>query len=497
MGMVYLAEDSQLTRQVALKTPHFEQEPTPELLERFYREARAAANLNHPNICPVHDVGQIDGTHYISMAYIDGHPLSAFIGSKPQSERQILMVVRKLAQALAEAHEHGIVHRDLKPANIMVDRRNEPIIMDFGLARQLQRDENVRITQSGMLIGTPAYMSPEQIDGESGKVGPASDQFSLAVILYELLTGQLPFRGSLSAVMAQIITKDPTPPSQLRPDLDLRIEALCLKMLAKDPGQAFRFARRGRRGDRGHPSHPEREASRDRRLRSHPAVADSRCRRQRRDLGHSPIGHEKVARRSRGNGQSGGQGSRVSRGTGPQVPGPARLRPGDPDCRADSGIEADRRPRGSRSPRREAKVDEIAFLICEIDEAIRLKDGATVLRKADELLKIKPGHHRALKAKEEFTGYGRGGAARLGPLEPFTRPLNEGGWIPWSCAGVRTRGRRRRLRDRRDSTRQDGRGDRHPGSGNQRRDRRQRKSDRDHHWPGPKQSRSRAGRAGP
>ena len=108
MGMVYLAEDTQLLRQVALKTPHFEQEPTPELLERFYREARAAANLNHPNICPVHDVGQIEGTHYISMAFIDGHPLSAFIRSKPQPERQILIVVRKLAQALEEAHHSGL-----------------------------------------------------------------------------------------------------------------------------------------------------------------------------------------------------------------------------------------------------------------------------------------------------------------------------------------------------------------------------------------------------
>ena len=240
MGMVYLAEDSQLQRQVALKTPHFQQEPTAELLERFYREARSAATLRHPNICPVYDVGQIEGTHYISMAYIEGNPLSAFIRSdKPQPERQILIVVRKLAQALQEAHDHGIVHRDLKPANIMVDKRNEPIIMDFGLARQLQREEKVRITQSGMLIGTPAYMSPEQIEGEPDKVGPASDQFSLGVILYELLTGRLPFRGSLSAVIAQILTKETARPSQLRPDLDLRIEAVCLKMMAKDPANRF------------------------------------------------------------------------------------------------------------------------------------------------------------------------------------------------------------------------------------------------------------------
>ena len=240
MGTVYLAEDTQLERQVALKTPHFEQQPTPELLERFHREARAAATLRHPNICPVYDVGQIGETHYISMAYIDGNPLSAFIRSaKPQPERQILLVVRKLAQALFEAHEHGVVHRDLKPANIMIDKRSEPIIMDFGLARQLTAEKNIRITQSGMLLGTPAYMSPEQVDGDPDKVGPASDQFSLGVILYELLTGQLPFRGSLTAVMAQILTKETAPPTQLRPDLDPRIEAACLKMLAKDPAARF------------------------------------------------------------------------------------------------------------------------------------------------------------------------------------------------------------------------------------------------------------------
>ena len=430
MGMVYLAEDSQLTRQVALKTPHFEQEPTPELLERFYREARAAANLNHPNICPVHDVGQIDGTHYISMAYIDGHPLSAFIGSKPQSERQILMVVRKLAQALAEAHEHGIVHRDLKPANIMVDRRNEPIIMDFGLARQLQREENVRITQSGMLIGTPAYMSPEQIDGESSKVGPASDQFSLAVILYELLTGQLPFRGSLSAVMAQIITKDPTAPSQLRPDLDLRIEALCFKMLSKDPAKRFaslavvaeeiavilrtpgakQVATTGAKPPSPTPAADANVAtsgirqSVTKKSLAAPAVAASLAAKDLASL-------EELARKC------------LARHDYDQV---IQIVERIPESKRTAGLEE------SLAAAR-GKADEVSFLICDIDEAIRLKDGARVLRKADELLKIKPGHHRALKAKEEFTGYGRGGAARLGPLEPFTRPLNEGGWIPWTA----------------------------------------------------------------
>jgi len=240
MGTVYLAEDTQLGRQIALKTPHFTDDSTQESLERFYREARTAATLRHPNICPVHDVGEFEGTHYISMAYIEGLPLSESIQpERAQTERRILSVIRKLAQALQEAHDHGIVHRDLKPANIMIDKRGEPIIMDFGLARQVQREEGIRLTQSGVLLGSPAYMSPEQVEGDLPLVGPATDQYSLGVILYELLTGQLPFRGSLAAVLGKIVSQEPTPPSRLRAGLDPRVEAICLKMMAKNSADRF------------------------------------------------------------------------------------------------------------------------------------------------------------------------------------------------------------------------------------------------------------------
>jgi serine/threonine protein kinase/formylglycine-generating enzyme required for sulfatase activity len=240
MGSVYLAEDTQLGRQVALKTPQFTDDSEQELLERFYREARAAATLRHPGICPVYDVGDIDGVHYITMAYIEGRPLSDFVAPEmPQTEQQILIAVGKIAQALQQAHDHGIVHRDLKPANVMIDGQGHPVIMDFGLAQQIRTGEDVRLTQTGMILGSPAYMSPEQVEGDPTKVGPAADQYGLGVILYELLTGQVPFVGSLASVMGQILSKEPTPPSRHRAGLDPRVDALCMRMLAKNPADRF------------------------------------------------------------------------------------------------------------------------------------------------------------------------------------------------------------------------------------------------------------------
>ena len=174
------------------------------------------------------------------MAYIEGNPLSAFVrSSKAQPERQVLALVRKLALALQNAHDHNIVHRDLKPDNVMVDKRGEPLIMDFGLAHNVRPEEEIRLTHAGTLVGTPAYMSPEQVDGDPEKIGPLSDEYSLGVILYELLTGQLPFRGSIMAVLGQIVTKEPPAPSQARPGLDPRTDALCLRMMAKNPSVRF------------------------------------------------------------------------------------------------------------------------------------------------------------------------------------------------------------------------------------------------------------------
>lgn len=240
MGAVYLAMDTQLDRKVALKVPHFSPTDGPEVLERFYREARSAATFSHPNLCPVYDVGQIDGRNFLTMAYIEGKPLAEVIGNKkPVAERATAALVRKVALALEEAHKKGVVHRDLKPSNIMINQRREPVVMDFGLARRAKM-EDARLTQSGVVLGTPAYMAPEQISGDPDAIGLSCDIYSLGVILYELLTGSLPFRGpTMMSVMAQALTDPPEPPSQRRPGLDPKMEAVCLKAMAKKPEDRY------------------------------------------------------------------------------------------------------------------------------------------------------------------------------------------------------------------------------------------------------------------
>ncbi len=235
MGSVFLAEDTTLGRPVALKIPLLGSEEGSEGRERFFREARAAATLDHPYLCPVHDVGEIDGRLYLTMAYIDGQSLAESTRGKSLPPRQVAALVGKLALALQEAHAKGVIHRDLKPSNVMIKStgtRREPVIVDFGLARRDDASE-ARLTKTGQVMGTLDYMAPEQLRGELKEIGPACDIYALGVILYELLTGRLPFEGSGLAVVGQILTQNPLLPSELRPDLDPRLEAICLKAMAK------------------------------------------------------------------------------------------------------------------------------------------------------------------------------------------------------------------------------------------------------------------------
>jgi uncharacterized membrane protein YeiB/tRNA A-37 threonylcarbamoyl transferase component Bud32 len=240
MGSVYLARDTQLRREVALKIPKIYAQDGPEFKERFHREARAAATLNHRNICAVHDIGEVDGMPYMTMAYIDGISLAEYAARQtPLSSVAVAELVKKLALALHDAHERGIIHRDLKPANILIDAKGEPVVMDFGLARQMNAGDSVRITHSGALLGSPAYMSPEQVEGKLDEMGPAADVYSLGVLLYELLAGELPFRGSVAVVIGQIVAADPPLPSECNPAANRRLEAICLKMMAKNPGDRY------------------------------------------------------------------------------------------------------------------------------------------------------------------------------------------------------------------------------------------------------------------
>lgn len=244
MGAVYLVHDTELHRRVALKVPHFrlDEGAAPadrHDLDRFYREARAAASLDHPNLCPVYDVGQLDGIPYIIMAYIKGRPLSRYIDrNRPMSQRRVAAMVRKLALALEEAHSHGVVHRDLKPSNVMVSSRRNLIIMDFGLAWRIGLQDQ-RLTRVGLVLGTPAYMPPEQVSGKVEALGPRCDIYSLGVIMYELLTGRVPFEGPETFVLGHILFVEPAPPSRHRPDLDPLIEAICLKAMAKVPEDRY------------------------------------------------------------------------------------------------------------------------------------------------------------------------------------------------------------------------------------------------------------------
>jgi serine/threonine protein kinase len=235
MGTVYLVENTKLEREEALKIPHLEQAGDPEMKKRFLVEARAAAKLDHPNLCQVYDADEIDGQLYMTMRYLKGRPLSDYAGA-PQPPRKAVEVVTKLAQALEYAHSKGVIHRDLKPNNVMMCPGSGPTVMDFGLAR---RQDDRRLTQMGTMLGTPNYMPPEQVKGDLARMGPGSDVYSLGVILYELLTGRLPFEGAMAEVFGKILYTEPPPPSQLRPELKAALDAICGKAMAKDPAQRY------------------------------------------------------------------------------------------------------------------------------------------------------------------------------------------------------------------------------------------------------------------
>ncbi len=235
MGAVFKAHDTQLDRQVALKVP-FLNDDDEETRQRFYREARAAATLQHAYICPVFDVGEFKGVPYLTMAFIEGRSLAqALKGGQSFPPGQTALLIRKLALAMQEAHSKGVVHRDLKPANILLRPNGEPVIMDFGLARRADDKHNHGLTREGDIIGTLDYMSPEQVEGDNTVVGPLADQYALGLILYEMLCGKRPFEGNTASLLIQIVSKQPDKPSDIRIGVPPKLEEICLKALAKKP----------------------------------------------------------------------------------------------------------------------------------------------------------------------------------------------------------------------------------------------------------------------
>jgi tRNA A-37 threonylcarbamoyl transferase component Bud32 len=242
MGVVWKARQTSLKRDVAIKMIRDGALAGPDEVERFLREAEAAANLQHPNIVAIHEVGEHDGQHYFSMDFVAGRDLGAIVKDGPLSARTAARYVKIIAEAIHFAHQRGTLHRDLKPQNVLIDAADQPRITDFGLAKNMKDDS--QLTQSGMVMGSPSYMPPEQAAGRYGDIGPASDVYSLGAMLYELLTGRPPFRAATAlATLCQVMEVEPAAPRKLKADVPLDLETICLKCLDKSPSARYPTAR--------------------------------------------------------------------------------------------------------------------------------------------------------------------------------------------------------------------------------------------------------------
>ena len=241
MGVVYKAADPVLNRIVAVKTINLSLDPDlrEEYEARFQQEAKAAGSLSHPAIVTIYDLGKTGDLAYIAMEFLDGQELHELISAAQRLPvRQAMSIAAQVASGLGYAHQHGIVHRDIKPANIMVLKDGVAKITDFGIARM--RVSEVK-TQTGMRLGSPKYMSPEQVLGQ--RVDHRSDIFSLGVMLYEMLTGKAPFGGnSLEALMYQTVNTVPLPPSRINPDVPEMLDLILAKMLEKRPDNRYQSA---------------------------------------------------------------------------------------------------------------------------------------------------------------------------------------------------------------------------------------------------------------
>ena len=242
MGVVYKAVQRSLNRTVALKMILAGSLASPADRQRFQTEAEAAAQLDHPGIVPIYEVGLYTNPQgdqpYYSMAFIEGASLEDLIHDEPMEERKAAEMVLEIASAVAYAHSQGIIHRDLKPANILLDAEGRPRITDFGLAKQADSDS--QLTATGQMMGTPSFMPPEQVAGRIDQMGPAADIYALGAILYCLLTGKPPFVGeTILETLNQVLEREPVSPTEFCSGLDVNLETICLKCLEKKPEARF------------------------------------------------------------------------------------------------------------------------------------------------------------------------------------------------------------------------------------------------------------------